>query len=242
MLQTKIAIISCLASLVGISTTSVFGSESQEDEQPIVVTWKTFTSRDNLATAQYPSNWTPAGIPQSGPIDMYFTAPSSDEDSWAEVELIQYEQKSPFSTPKESLEAAINSLQNDPKVTKFEIERPVECSKYTLNGLPACSYIYEVSTQEEGSEAAIMDVNALAHDGTEYDALYRSSFDSFEHFLPVAEYMIKSFQVTGDSSSVTDFAFGDGSITSLNTTTSRSTNTTGPLGTSSSNDDDFSFG
>ena len=78
-----------------------------------------------------------------GPIDTVFFGPVS-EDELAQVEFIQYPQPSVFTTPKESLESEINILQNDPTTTKFEIERPIECSKYTLNGLPACSYIYEI--------------------------------------------------------------------------------------------------
>ena len=210
------------------------GSKNDETSQQSQVTWKTFKDRDNLFTVQYPSNWTPstaAESERSGPIDTIFSSPGATATTGSDVEFIQFAQKSVFSTPREALESEISSLQNDPTVTKFQIEQPLECSKYTLNGLPACSYIYEVHTTD-GPNLAIMAVDALAQDGTEYEVYYHSDFDSFEHFLPAVESMVKSFQATGTGTGTDDFSLSGGD-----------TNTTGLLGAnSSSNEDDFSLG
>jgi hypothetical protein len=133
----------CLTLLVSISESSFFASGSQEDKQPAV--WKTFKDRNNLFTVQYPSNWTPGGVAEAekaGPIDILFFAPVTEADQVAEIEFMQYSQSSPFNTPQESLESEINRLQNDPTVTKFEIEQPIECQTYNISGLQACSYIY----------------------------------------------------------------------------------------------------
>ena len=205
-----------------------------EDEQQSQVTWKNFKDRNNLFSVQYPSNWTPtapAAADARGPIDSIFYAPVS-ADELAQVEFFQYAQPSVFTTPKESLESEISTNQNDPTTTKFEIERPIECQKYTLNGLQACSYIYEThSTPESGiPNQAILAVDALADDGTEYETYYYGSYDLFEHFLPVAENMIKTFQTTGSNTSTSDFSL------------SGSSNTTGQLSTNSSSEDDFSLG
>ena len=198
-----------------------------------------------MFSVQYPSNWTPRGVAEadrSGPIDSLFVAPIGG-DQVGEVEFIQYAQPSAFNTPQESLQSEINSLQNDPTVTKFEIERPVECQRYTLAGLPACSYIYEIATPD--GSMAVMAVDALAPDGTEYEAYYKASFDLFQHLLPAAEDMIKSFQLTGTNA--TDFSLGDGSSSLNDTTTTNSSlnedfslndtttvNTAGALGDGSS--------
>ena len=72
-----------------------------------------------------------------------------------------------FRTAQEAVDVEINALQNDPTVTKMEIERPIECSRYTLNGLPACSIIYEVGNTD-GTNFAMMIVDALATNGTGY--------------------------------------------------------------------------
>jgi hypothetical protein len=202
-----IVVISIFALLVGLGTDNVFASQSQDDDESLV-TWKKFQDRNNLFTFQYPSNWTPSGVLESvGPIDILVSSPGSDQDSGGDVEFIQWEDPSLFSTAQEALESEINSLQNDPTLTKFEIERPLECSRYTLNGLQACSVIYEIRGPD-GSFAALI-VDSLAANGTEFEAYYRAAFDSFEHFLTTAEYMIESFRTTGSQSSVSDFSLNN---------------------------------
>jgi hypothetical protein len=257
MLLNPIVMTLCLAILLGFGTYTAFASSSevddadddnsQEEDSPeneqtqqsqgtnqSQITWRTFNDRNNLFTVQYPSNWIPSGVAEAdraGPVDTFFSSPGANETTGAEIEFIEWAEPSVFSTPNESLEQEITSLQNDPTVTKFEIERPVECSKYTLNGLPACSYIYELRTADNPSLAVLV-VDAIASDGTEYEVYYRSDFNSFEHFLPTGETMIKSFQTTGSGSEDTDFSLSNGG--SSNTTGQQSTNLTG--------EDDFLLG
>jgi hypothetical protein len=220
-----------------VLVTGLFASGSQEDEQT-TVNWKTFKDRNNLFTVQHPSNWTVSGVAEderAGPIDVLFLAPITDADDVAEVEFIQYAEPSIFRSPQESLESEINSLQNDPNVTKFEIERPVECSSHNLSGLPACSYIYEIASTD-GGNLAVMAVDALAPDGIEYEVYYKASFDLFEDYLPAAEKVIESIQLTGNNSAATDFSL------SLNDTTTAANTTGSPPNVNSSNDEDFSLG
>ena len=240
MVLNKIILITlCSALFFGLSTPVLFANGSQE-EQP-AVTWKTFKDRNNLFTLQYPPNWTVSDVLEAereGPIDVLILAPVTNETDVAEINFIRYTQPSIFNTPQESLESEITTLQNDPTLTKFEIERPVECSS-NLGGLPACSYIYEVASTD-GGNLAVMAVDALAPDGTEYEAYYRASFDLFEDLLPTVERVIESIQLTGNASAATDFSLrGEGF--SLNDTTT-ATNTTGsPPNANSSNDEDFSL-
>ena len=241
--QIRIVLITLFSALFfGVSIPGLFTSESQEDEQPSV-TWKPFKDRNNLFTVQYPSNWTPGGVAEaerSGPIDVLFFAPIKNESDVAEVEFIQYAEPSVFNTPQEALESEINALQNDPTVTKFEIERPVECSSHNLSGLPACSYIYEIASTD-GGNLAIMAVDALAPDGKEYEVYYKASFHFFENLLPTAERMIESFQLTGNkSAATTDFSLS-GERLSLNETTTAANTTGSPPNVNSSNDEDFSL-
>ena len=241
--QIRIVLITLFSALFfGVSIPGLFTSESQEDEQPSV-TWKPFKDRNNLFTVQYPSNWTPGGVAEaerSGPIDVLFFAPIKNESDVAEVEFIQYAEPSVFNTPQEALESEINALQNDPTVTKFEIERPVECSSHNLSGLPACSYIYEIASTD-GDNLAIMAVDALAPDGKEYEVYYKASFHLFENLLPTAERMIESFQLTGNNSAATtDFSLSSERL-SLNETTTAANTTGSPPNVNSSNDEDFSL-
>lgn len=173
------------------------GLISQGDDQ-----LKTFTTRDNAATVQHPPNWIPTGpLQELGPIDIIFTSPgyfyNAEESEGAEIEFIQYEAKSIFSTAKDSLDAETTAAQNDPTATMFQIEQPVECSTYILNGLQACSYIAKFDWQDAAPSTNLA-VDALADDGTEYEVYYRADADSFQQFLPIAENMIKSFRTTGN--------------------------------------------
>ena len=214
----------CLAFFIAISEISVFGSESLENDQS-QLTWKTFKDRSGVFSIEYPSNWAPSGVAateSSGPVDILFIPLASiAKGSDTQVEFVQYAQPSPFNTARESLESELNALQNDPDVTKFEIERPIECDKYTLSGLPACSVIYEIVTSA-GGPLAIMIVDSLESNGTENEVYYRASYDLFESLLPTVEDMIDSFQLTGsnstnDLSSDRDFSLNDTGTSDLST-------------------------
>lgn len=204
------------------------GTESTKSD------WKTFKDRDNLFTVQYPSKWTPSYTREAdklGPIDVVFTAPGYIADkNWAEIDLIQYDSKSAFNSAQESLESEISNFQNDPMVTKFEIERPIECAMYTLNGIQACSYIYEIDSKDGGHLAALA-VDALLDDGTEYESYYKADIKSFKKWLPIAEETLVSFKTTDNNSATTGVLLGNDTVTDLNTTNT----------TSSSSDDDGDF-
>jgi hypothetical protein len=202
------------------------GTESNKSD------WKTFKDRDGLFTIDYPSKWIPgytSEADKSGPIDVYFIAPGSTDKNWAEIDLLQYDEKSAFNSANESLESEISNFQNDPTVTKFQIERPIECSKYTINGVQACSYIYEINSKD-GGHSAILAVDALLNDGTEYESYYKADINSWKKYLPIAEEMLMTFKTT-DNNSVTSGVLSDNETTTdLNTTN-----------TTSSGDDDFSL-
>ncbi len=245
MTQAYIAIIlAIVAFLVSIGTTEVIASVPQEANQS-QITWKTFTDRDNLFTVRYPTDWVPSGVEESmraGPIDTLFYAPYLNNGSWASVNVMQYASQSVFRTANESLQSKIDSLHNNPTLTKFEIERPLECSTYTLNGLQACSVIYEIATPEGGS-SAVMRVVALSPEGDDFEVLYGASFDSFEHFFPIAENITQSFQSTEGASASSDFSLSNSGIGDSNATpgTTASANLSVQHGANSSNNDGFSL-
>jgi hypothetical protein len=86
-----------------------------------------------------------------------------------------------------------------------------------------------------------MAVDALAPDGIEYEVYYKASFDLFEDYLPTAEKVIESIQLTGNNSAATDLSLG-GEGFSLNDTTTAANTTGSPPNVNSSNDEDFSLG
>jgi hypothetical protein len=220
MLQCDIVLSICIALVMSVSTYTVLASESQEldldpdqlqnrtiaHHQSQNITWKTFQDRDNLFTVEYPSSWSPSGVEASirvGPIDTIFFGPIPDLNNVLSVEFMQWGAPSAFRTANESLQSTLDSIQSDPMVNKFEIERPMQCSSL-FNGLESCNVIYEVHYPEEAF--AVMIVDALAPNGTEYSASYLGSFDLFERNLPTAEKMIGSFKTMGGSSATNDFS------------------------------------
>lgn len=231
--------------ILSFFTINAYGSQSEENENEPQVTWKNYNDRNNLFSAQYPSNWIPSIIPDPDDLsnfDTAFTLYGDSEDSFAEVEFIEFTNPSAFSTSRESIESDLSFSQNDPSLTKFEIERPIECTNYKVSGIQACSYIYEIA--DEDAESAGMIVDAVAPDGTEYYVYYRASFDLFETFLPVGENMIKSFRSNnvGNIESDSDFSLSS-NIKNMNTTNLQDTKGTNGITNSPSNgNSSFSFG
>lgn len=214
--------------LTSLNTHLAFASNQEEDEdgqdnsdsqnettQQSKVTWKTYSDGKGLTTVKYPSNWVPTNVLESllGPVDLRFSYPD-DNTSKAEVDVVQYAEPSVFKptdehiyTLNEPLYWEISGNANLSTVTKFEIEQPIECQKFTLNGLPACSVIYEIhDLATSPKELVVLAVSAVDPDGTEFRAHYTASFDLFKHFLPTAEYMIKSFQTTEPHPKPKDFS------------------------------------
>lgn len=173
------------------------------ENQTSTYDFKSFKDRNNLFTVEYPSGWIPFYTGESskhGPIDIYFSSPGWTQtigSNWAQVSFYQYDWKSAFNSPQEHLEAEITSNKNNPLLTKVQIEQPIECSRYILNGQPACSYIYQLSNKDQSW--VTMAVVSMLSDGTVYETYYKADVDSFKKYFPIAEEMIKTFKTTGDT-------------------------------------------
>ncbi len=148
-------------------------------------------------------------------ISIYFFSPGG----YASVELKQFDQLSPFNTAQEAVQAIIDPMANDVTIEKFKIVRPVECSKYTFNGLPACSAIYQFVGEGDKHSTVSMLVQSLGPIGEDFMGWYRGDTKSFNHYLPIAESIIRSFKTAEDYSRSTDEDFGlEESAVNLNST------------------------
>ena len=107
------------------------------------------------------------------------------------------------------MQELLNSLANDDTVVKFKVLRPVECSRLTFNGLPACSAIYQFATKgEEGKGLSVtMIVKSLGPNGEDFESWYRGGYKDFNHYLPTVESMLKSFKTKEDYSIPADEDF-----------------------------------
>lgn len=161
--------------------------------------WKTFKDRNKLFTIQYPSDWSPGYTGESdkeGPIDVYFDGPGYSPEKGTEVAVVQYDAKSAFNSAKETLESELGDDKDDPELPGFQILSPIECVKYTLNEIQACSAIYEY--KEGKVPQGVHVVDAVASDGTEYEAYFYSDGPSFKKDHPLFEEMIKTFKTGGN--------------------------------------------
>ena len=167
------------------------------------VKWKTFNEKNGVFTIQYPSNWSPLKVDKEGD-EEYSTSLINSAfvhqgkgTSFAFINLFA-ETESIFTNITDKIDSSSALKQN---YQKYKIIQPVECGKYTINGIGACSQIEEFKLELEDNPAKPLinqlTVAALDDDGTEYLILYTASQKQFDDILPVAEEMIRSFDTTG---------------------------------------------
>jgi hypothetical protein len=102
-----------------------------------------------------------------------------------------YGLESVYYDPRDSLQVDIDSFKGSPN---FKLLQPIECGKYTLNKLPACSYVATLNA-ENTKTYNILEVLAIGSNGIEYQAHFIASKDLYDMFLPSVEYMVKSISM-----------------------------------------------
>lgn len=167
------------------------------------VKWKTFKEKNGVFTIQYPSNWSPLKLDEEGEEEGYSSlinvgfGHEGKGTSFAVINLYA-EAESLFTNVTDKIDSSSAVKQN---YQKYKVIQPVECGKYTIDGLGACSQIEEFRLELEGNTAKPLvnqlTIGAIDDDGTEYLFLYTASQKQFDDFLPVAADMIKSFDATG---------------------------------------------
>ncbi len=166
-----------------LSGTQIYAGES--------IKWKTFKEKKDLFTMKYPSNWFPS---KSGNeeypslLEMDFSYTGGDRSDIASVSVIADE--SVFTTVSDLMDSFAASLSSE-----FDIVQPVECNKYMIKGLQACSIISMYKQTELPGNPTIkeMDIVTIDEFGVQYILIYGASKNLYDDFLPVAEEMIKSF-------------------------------------------------
>jgi hypothetical protein len=197
-MYTEIIIMFCaLVLLAGTLSLIPLIIQAQVDEP---VSWETFKDAEGLFTIQYPSNWEPLPSSNSSdPIDTLFfyeeESCSGEDCGFAYLDVVKFEAKSAFTTARDILESRTEANEVQ---TNYEVERPIECSRYMINDMPACSIIVSFTMPEEG-ERTVMNLGAIDRGGAEYSLDYVATPDLFRDFFPVAQSMIKSFQLTEDA-------------------------------------------
>ncbi len=173
-----------LALSVGLSI-SFFGQSYAQ------VTWNTFEEKDDLFSIQIPSNWNVEEIPEAeklGPINYIFRyVDKGNSFAWIEL-IISKDSDSDASSVAESYISYYQQFDD------FALLKPIDCDTYTLNDAPACSLLS--SQQLEGEQRRnVLNVVSVTPDGVQTDAIFITSNNIYDAFLPVGEYIIKSLDI-----------------------------------------------
>lgn len=194
----SLSFLSLMTLMLVLSQPQVYASDNAK--------WKTFKDKNGVFTIQYPSNWSPLKTDEEGDeeeeeytslINVAFTYQGKGT-SFAVINLFA-ETESLFTNITDKIDSASATKQN---YEKYKVIQPVECGKYTLNQLNACSLIEEFRLEEiEGFSTRPLvnqlTVGAIDDDGTEFLIIYTASQKQFDDYLPDAGDMIKSFETTG---------------------------------------------
>lgn len=163
------------------------------------IKWKTFNEKNGLFTIKYPSNWIPQkvdeyeGIKVTSPIAMSFIY-SGHGSPGALISIAADE--SIFTNATDLIDSIYAAA---PGFLKYKLLEPMECGKYMINGMNSCSTVLSYKNTVLPGKPMVneLDVVTIDKDGVQYIIGYTATKDLFDDFLPVAEEMIKSFNVTG---------------------------------------------
>src|ERR687897_868288 len=166
-----------------LSGTQIYAGES--------IKWKTFKEKNDLFTMKYPSNWfpsKPAGEEYPSLLEMDFSYTGGGRSDIASVSIIAHE--SVFTNVSDLMDSFAASLSSE-----FDIIQPVECDKYMVKGLQACSITSTYKQTDLPGNPTIKETDVVTIDelGVQYILIYGASKNLYDDFLPVAEEMIKSF-------------------------------------------------
>ena len=187
-----IAPVILVTTLLGLPMTAIYAGEE--------VKWKTFKEKDGLYTIKYPSNWIPQKIDEiegyeiTSPINMYFVY-SGSGSSGAIISITADE--SIFTNTTDLLDSIYAYAQSLPR---YKLLQPMECGKYVLKEMQACSAIFSYKNTELPGKPIVneLDIVTIDEEGVQYIMGYIATKGLFDDFLPVNEEMVKSFSITGE--------------------------------------------
>lgn len=185
-----IAFVITMALCLVLPNTQIHGSEK--------IGWKIFKEKNDVFTIKYPSNWSFGKYSEdsSAPINIYFYY--QGRTSLAELAL--FAQQSLFTNSSDLVSSYPVYLQNEPN---YEVLQTTQCEKYVIKEISACDTIvtYRDTRLQDEPIVKHLIVGTIDEDGVEYIIEYFVTKDLYEHYLPVAEEMIRSFNVTGNPES-----------------------------------------
>lgn len=161
--------------------------------------WKVFKEKNGYFTIKYPSNWIPYRYVEGSlaPVNIYFSY-SGGDSSFAQ--LLLFGEETIYSNASDLVDSNYVYLQTE---QNYEVLQPTQCGKYTIKNITACDAIVTYRDVELEGKPKLKEliVGTLDDQGMEYVITYYVTTDLYDHYLPVAEEMIRSFNLTSSSSS-----------------------------------------
>lgn len=157
------------------------------------VVWKIFNERNGLFAIKYPSNWSLGEYYEnsSAPINMYFLYQGKGS-SYAQLTI--YAEESLFSNITALVENELTYINNQ----NYQVLQPTQCGNYTIKNVSACDVLVTYKGLPTEGEPTIKDlvIGALDEQGYEYIINYHGTENLYDHFFPVANEMIRSFNIS----------------------------------------------
>ena len=157
------------------------------------VSWKIFKEKNGNFEIKYPSNWSLGKYYQdlSSPINMYFLYQGKGS---AYAQLTVYADQSLFSNITELVESQLTFLNDQ----NYKVLQPVQCDKYTIKNITACDVFitYKGLVTEGKPTIKELIIGVIDEAGYEYIIEYFGTAKLYDYFLPVANEMINSFNIT----------------------------------------------
>ena len=165
------------------------------------VSWLLFEDKNGFFTLKYPSNWSPYKYIEdsSAPVNIYFAFAGSDSSF---AELVLSGEESIHTNVTNLVDAYPLYLQSYPD---YKVIQETQCGKYTITNISACHLIITYRNTDLDGQPTVYElvVGTLDDKGMEYILVYYVTEDLYDHFLPVAEHMINSFDVTDNTTYTT---------------------------------------
>jgi len=158
-----------------------------------VTNWSNFTDADQRFTVQYPSHWT---VTQSGnrftqelPL-VVNDVNGSTAKIQSQLSVNVFKRSPSFSNNNQLAKFAFNQLVKD--TTGSKLVEPISCTKYTVSGEKACSFVYS-GNDKEGKRFGALAVVLFGPDKYNHIISYRADPLNFDKEQKTMEYIISSY-------------------------------------------------
>lgn len=174
---------------------SIFGAKAQEGQGKQNITtnqtagFVVWEDPEGRFAIEYPSNWTTEGkTNRSDAIELQLSSP--DTVNRIAINLFDKGETSLFRNSSLN-DLCHNSIKNlAGGLAEFDIEEPLNFTKYTIGGHEACSLLFTLSSSHDVALGIVSLIN-----GTEFNLIYRTLPESYDQTLPLINKIVNSIRV-----------------------------------------------